>query len=357
MDKHEIKKLWLNKKWVESDTFHIYIHNPFCLTECKFCIHRGHKIRINDTTYKKYYEDYLPSLIEFWTDVFNCYPVKSIYFGGGTSSIMTLDTMINIFGLIPNFENIPNKIFECNPSLMSKSKIDLLNKNKFSYVSFGVQTFNERILKNQNRIPISIKKLKENVLSLEKNGCFVNVDLMSFIDTESERDLDVLHHDIYKLISEVNPAMITIYPARQALVQKMPAYYCTREGLETPQKVRTEDEQNIRNFKLIEKLRKVLIEVNSKTEYTLVNQAMDKREFLSRDAILKNAYRNYTLTRLPKEIYRNIKCYNSSGNNRHPISQNTLGIGSFMGECDPSYSYMNRDLYYIESNKNWVVNY
>ena len=210
--KEQLKDLWLEKAWEPDETFHLYIHNPFCLTECTFCKHQGMRTKVGSEIYERYYREYLPGLITFFGEVIRSQPPKSIYFGGGTSSMMTSEIMVDIFEAVPNFRSIPFKTFECNPSLMTERKIELLSAYGFTYVSFGVQTFNERILVANDRPPIAFEKLKRLAMQVQGHGMVLNCDLITFIDKKTRTDLRQLESDLNVLASDLRPDVITVYP-------------------------------------------------------------------------------------------------------------------------------------------------
>ena len=84
--------------------------------------------------------------------------IQAIYFGGGTASLMNVDVMKRIFDAIPNFKEIKNKAIEFHPSTLSAEKVQTIIDYKFSFVSIGIQTFDEEMLKSVNRNKVDVEK-------------------------------------------------------------------------------------------------------------------------------------------------------------------------------------------------------
>ena len=146
--------------------------------------------------------------------------VSTIYFGGGTPSIIEEDLLHKVLIKINDKFKINNNCevtIEANPDDISFDKLERWKKIGFNRISLGVQSFNDTILKKLNRIHTSrqshnaIKKIKK----IFKN---FSVDLMFGTpnsDVESIRkDLDI--------IKEINPPHISIY---NMTVEKRTVFY------------------------------------------------------------------------------------------------------------------------------------
>ena len=159
----ELKEIWKDKinGFRDKDIFCLYIDNPFCIKKCKFCIYSPTETKIGSDLYKKYYTEMLPGEIEKFKEILNLRVPDSIYFGGGTASLMTEEIMEDIFSKIPNFKEIKNKVFENHPAMLTKRKIDIFAKYNFTYLSFGIQSFNKEIILEQSRILFNINKVQE----------------------------------------------------------------------------------------------------------------------------------------------------------------------------------------------------
>src|SRR5690606_27979035 len=80
--------------------------------------------------------------------------VETIYFGGGTPSVLTLKEInFLIHEVYSNFEvsENPEITLEANPDDLSEERIIELSKSKINRLSIGIQSFFEEDLKMMNR--------------------------------------------------------------------------------------------------------------------------------------------------------------------------------------------------------------
>lgn len=316
-----------NVRKKKEKNFCLYIHSPFCVRQCSFCMHKGALIKINDDVYKKYYEQYLPRLIDFYKPILLERTPDSVYFGGGTSSIMTAEVMRNIFTRIPNFKDIKEKIFECNMLLLNEEKIKILREYDFTHISLGIQTFNERILKKNNRSNPKHQKIKEIVSNLQAQDFFVNCDLMTFIDNGDETDINDTINDLIFMSKYIKPNRMTLYPKREALT-------------ENPQ----------RGIEKIILLRKMILKNMSKLNGYILPQVEYSPKFFQPIVEEVDFLMNYAFYR-SKDDFLKRNQYDSSAFINCPCNRQTvLGLGDY--NCNCAYSYTD-DIYVEERNLDW----
>ncbi len=128
----------------------IYIHIPFCKQACFYC-------DFHFSTSLKKKDELISSLIheiELRKNELNNEVIETIYFGGGTPSLlnqMEIDSIIN--AVYENHEVIlnPEITLEANPDDLTKRKIIELSKSRINRLSIGIQSFFEEDLKLMNR--------------------------------------------------------------------------------------------------------------------------------------------------------------------------------------------------------------
>jgi coproporphyrinogen III oxidase-like Fe-S oxidoreductase len=343
----QIQRKWLNKGWKDGyDTFNLYIHNPFCPSICSFCIHSGTVTGVNSDAYKRYYWEYLPKLFKDFEEVLHRRPLDTVYFGGGTASLMTEEVMEHIFSLIPNFKDVPVKVFEGHPVSMNKKKVDILAKYNFSYLTFGTQTFNDDVLKGQNRIPAKVEPYKGVIQHAKDKGLYTSVDILAFLEGTEDKDFDLVRSDLEYLASDIKPDIITVYPLRQVLVDPT-----AHMDLNLDRKRQRQEEIMEKGISILARLRSVL------NDFIDTNPEWKSHRKLSLDPEdIKEKYAsNYFLTTLDREAFDRIHRYNSSSWGAAPASQNVLALGGFAH--DRPWSYMNRGYLYVQQNDNWNTRY
>lgn len=130
--------------------FGIYIHIPFCKQACHYCDFHF------STSLKKKEELVLAlskEIILRKEDLKN-QSVETIYFGGGTPSLLTIAELQFLIDTIYKHYNVaehPEITLEANPDDLSKELIIQLSKSPVNRLSIGIQSFFEADLKLMNR--------------------------------------------------------------------------------------------------------------------------------------------------------------------------------------------------------------
>ena len=137
---------------IQKDALGIYVHIPFCLQKCNYCdfcsFPRAGRERIAK------YVDTLIAQIESWSGRCAEYEVDTVYFGGGTPTMLTLtqwerliDTLRRCFRICPDAEVTA----ETNPAAVDLSYLRALRKLGINRLSMGVQSADDRELRALGR--------------------------------------------------------------------------------------------------------------------------------------------------------------------------------------------------------------
>ena len=128
----------------------IYIHIPFCKQACHYC-------DFHFSTSMKKKEEMVFALakeIQMRKDDSYEETIETIYFGGGTPSVLTsaeinflIDTVYHNYNVVEN----PEITLEANPDDLSEERILELSKSKINRLSIGIQSFFEDDLQMMNR--------------------------------------------------------------------------------------------------------------------------------------------------------------------------------------------------------------
>jgi oxygen-independent coproporphyrinogen-3 oxidase len=128
----------------------IYIHIPFCKQACHYC-----DFHFSTVMGKK--EAMVASLckeLELRKDEFENTLVETIYFGGGTPSVLNTQELEQLIsGVYANYQVIsePEITLEANPDDLTSEKILELSESPVNRLSIGIQSFFEEDLKLMNR--------------------------------------------------------------------------------------------------------------------------------------------------------------------------------------------------------------
>ncbi|CAM3787102.1 radical SAM family heme chaperone HemW [Flavobacterium cucumis] len=128
----------------------IYIHIPFCKQACHYCdFHFSTNLKKKDEMVLALAKEIQLRKSEFQDEI-----VETIYFGGGTPSILSIeDLKFLIDEVYLNYKVVENPeiTVEANPDDLTETRIIELSKNKVNRLSIGIQSFFEDDLKMMNR--------------------------------------------------------------------------------------------------------------------------------------------------------------------------------------------------------------
>ena len=156
----------------------LYVHIPFCKSKCFYCDFKSFPCSENYAIF-----DYLNGLnreIELAGKVYGDRNITSIYFGGGTPSLLTKEQFESVFSTIKNSFNIPENIeitVECNPESVDEDKLTFLRSHGVNRISLGVQSLDDRNLKAIGRVHNS-KTALEKIDLVKKHFDNLSVDFI-----------------------------------------------------------------------------------------------------------------------------------------------------------------------------------
>jgi len=128
----------------------IYIHIPFCKQACHYC--NFHFSTSFDTQ-----SDIVKAIVTELDQRYTYMPIKSldtIYFGGGTPSVLKVDEIATILRAINKYfeyDNFAEITLEANPDDLSKEYLEQLKSIGINRLSIGVQSFHDEDLSFMNR--------------------------------------------------------------------------------------------------------------------------------------------------------------------------------------------------------------
>lgn len=191
----------------------IYVHIPFCRSKCFYCgFYSVASLRLR--------EDFVRAMcreIELRRDYLSSKVVDTLYFGGGTPSYLEAAELSQIMEQLHRFFTIRQQAectIEVNPEDVTSEKISDWRALGFNRLSMGIQSFDDKILKQINRTHSSAQAVR--AIELAEKGGFTNVSadfiiglpgqtreqLMS--DLEMIKHLPISHLSVYILSIDSN---------------------------------------------------------------------------------------------------------------------------------------------------------
>ena len=179
----------------------VYIHIPFCRQKCFYCSFVSFAL-------PEYIETYLAALEKEITYFYANEPLKTLYIGGGTPSILSSSQIFKILSLF-NFSKNTEVTIELNPEQIDKKYLKEIKNAGVNRLSIGCQSFDENILKliGRKHTPYNV----EFVVKTAKDCGFDNISLdfiyglpqqtlTNFInDLIRAKKLDIQHISLYGL--------------------------------------------------------------------------------------------------------------------------------------------------------------
>ncbi|MGN0413509.1 MAG: radical SAM family heme chaperone HemW, partial [Lachnospiraceae bacterium] len=221
-----------------------YIHIPFCVQKCAYCDFLS--APATEEVRSRYVEALLRE-IEQEAVFYRDYPVETVFFGGGTPTVLKVSQLEKILcKLKENFLWDAKEIsLECNPGTVTPEDLKRLHRAGFNRISIGLQSAQEEELKKLGRIHTYETFLDVFRAAREAGFDNINVDLMSalpgqtletYLDTlEKVQSLSPEHISAYSLIIEKGTPFYETY--HQADLQR------DRDGVDRMGLLPSEDEE------------------------------------------------------------------------------------------------------------------
>lgn len=193
----------------------IYIHIPFCKQACHYCDFHFSTVMGK----KEAMVSALQKELLLRKDEYNGEVVETIYFGGGTPSVLAMDEIQSIIDAVySNYEILdsPEITLEANPDDLSLEKIKALAASPVNRLSIGIQSFFEEDLKLMNRAHTA-EEAEDCIRQAKKYFDNISIDLIYGIpdmsnarwkqNIEKALSLDIPHISSYALTVEPNTAL------------------------------------------------------------------------------------------------------------------------------------------------------
>lgn len=209
-----------------SETFSLYIHIPFCKSKCPYC--DFYSMTSNEREYDKY-TDILIQKIKYWGNQTNKI-VSTVYFGGGTPSVLGAERFCKIYNEIKNnfhFCKSVETTVEINPDTGKSIDFKMLRQCGINRISIGLQSAVDKEINILGRIhtPNDAKFTVERAKSAGIEN--ISLDLMMGIPYQTEKSLK-------KSIDFCNECGVTHISSYILKVEKNTAFYKYKNQLFLP---------------------------------------------------------------------------------------------------------------------------
>ncbi|EGO63302.1 radical SAM family heme chaperone HemW [Acetonema longum] len=179
----------LNSMEAAQNNLGLYIHIPFCRQKCYYCDF------VSYTDSEAIFPDYVAALCREIADqggLFTHRRIDTVYIGGGTPTLLTDSLVTQIMETLSGHFHLTNNAeisMEANPGTVDRVKLKLLRSLGINRISFGVQAFQDRLLKMLGRIHTAQEGREAVVWAHQAGFDNINIDLMLGLPGQVMSDL------------------------------------------------------------------------------------------------------------------------------------------------------------------------
>ena len=160
-----------------SSSLGLYIHIPFCRVRCQFCafyVQLHHEERVQAFLLGLTHEIQL-----YGRDIgMGNIPVSSVYFGGGTPTVLSSQQLVGVLDDIQKWFTIADEAeisLEGHPGTINREDLQILRSRGFNRISLGAQSFDDQELLQLGGRAVS--QATETAVALSRQAGFENISL------------------------------------------------------------------------------------------------------------------------------------------------------------------------------------
>ena len=192
----------------------LYLHIPYCLHKCGYCDFNSHPENREESAI---YVSALLSEIEHYAPQLAGKTVPTVFFGGGTPTLLPPASLDKILGKVKNHYNLSRDCeitIEANPATVKQETLEQIRLSGFNRISIGVQSFDADELKLLERVH-SVKEIHTTLHRARLAGFGnLSLDLMFGLPGQSpEKWKSHLRQALEKKPDHISANSLTIEPA------------------------------------------------------------------------------------------------------------------------------------------------
>ncbi len=225
----------------------LYVHIPFCVRKCNYCDFLSAPC---DDISKERYVNALCKEILASGSLLQEYEVSSIFFGGGTPSLLSQEQISSVMRAIKEVAKLKGDCeitIECNPGTITKDLLTTYQNLGINRLSFGLQSTDNEELSALGRIHTYEVFVENYQLARNLGFTNINVDLMSALPKQTlasyEASLKKVialqpeHISAYSLIIEEGTKFWNLYGENGSKVEELPSVELDRSMYERSKQI------------------------------------------------------------------------------------------------------------------------
>ncbi|MCR5210347.1 MAG: radical SAM family heme chaperone HemW [Lachnospiraceae bacterium] len=199
---------------MKSKPLAIYIHIPFCIRKCLYCDFLSFAVGSSpDRGWENRKKEYFKALkreIEHYAEILPEYEIVSVFFGGGTPSVVSERDIADICMALKTawkFKEDAEVTLEANPGTVNSEKFKVYKDIGINRISFGLQSAHDDELKRLGRIHTFSAFLESYDMARQSGFENINIDLMSGLPGQTVN----AWKDTVKKVAVLEPEHISAY--------------------------------------------------------------------------------------------------------------------------------------------------
>ncbi len=186
----------------------LYLHFAYCRTRCTYCDFNAYGEPKQLSEQRKYHEALLEDIRQTGRE--RRFKVRTLFCGGGTPSLSPASWMAELLDVCrESFSFLPGAeiTMEANPGTVDLAYLRAVRKAGFNRLSFGVQSFDDRLLQRIGRIHSASEAVSGLAAAREAGFDNVNLDLIYGLPGQSLEDF---RQDLAR-IGQLRPEHLSAY--------------------------------------------------------------------------------------------------------------------------------------------------
>ena len=201
--------------------FGLYIHWPFCIKKCPYCDFNSYAFKYEENIWI----DGILKEIKTQAAVFKDYKLSTIFFGGGTPSLISPHHIENIIETAQNlWQKEDQKIeitIEINPSSIETYKLEQFLKAGINRFSIGMQSLDDEDLKFLGRI----HNAQEAIQILKEAALICNNVSADFIYALPNDSLEIWKYKLEKILKLLHETKINHTSLYQLVIEENTVFF------------------------------------------------------------------------------------------------------------------------------------
>lgn len=194
----------------------LYVHVPWCIQKCPYCDFNSHTLKkTGDRQFQRYFDSLLRDL-EIKAKKHHHPKIHSIFFGGGTPSLIPGKIMRSFMGSLKGTVSLNDKIeitLEANPGTADQAHFDDYRNAGINRLSIGAQSFSDVSLQTLGRIHTSSHTQSAMFAAQQSGFNNINLDMMIGLPKQTtEQALNEIQQALSLKPTHLSAYQLTIEP-------------------------------------------------------------------------------------------------------------------------------------------------